>query len=237
MRRKVRVKFFATLRHLSGQDEIFIELPDNASVLDLKNKIIQEFPDIKDAVIGGIVSINHEFAFDDDLIPIDAEVAVFPQVSGGEESDFIEICEITQDEINFLSILNRIKTPATGAVCNFTGVVRGITEKAGKKETLFLEYESYEEMALTKMHQIVQEIKSQWSDIQGVAIIQRIGKMEVGEQTVMISCASAHRNSGIFEAAEYGINRLKEIVPVWKKEIRPDSEEWIEGHYRPGKND
>lgn len=237
MTKKVRIKFFATLRHLSGKNEIFIELPDDALVIDLKNRLIEEIPEIKDAVIGGIVSINHEFAFDDDVIPFDAEIAVFPQVSGGSRISFNEVCEITSDEINFLSIIDKIKSPETGAICTFTGVVRGRTENIETKETLYLRYEAYEEMALEKMHQIVQEIRNQWHDIQGVAMIQRIGKMEVGEQTVMISCSSAHRDSGIFEAAEYGINRLKEIVPVWKQEIGPDGEKWIEGHYKPGKND
>ena len=237
MVKKVRIKFFATLRHLTGRQEVEIELPDDATVQDLKDALILKFPEIKDAVVGGIVSVNHEFAFDEDLLPEDAEIAVFPQVSGGDASKLPEVCELTDEEFDFMQVVNRIKGPTTGAVCTFTGLVRELTKTERDQRTLYLEYEAYEQMALEKMQQIVNEIRMRWPEIYGVAIIQRLGKIPSGEPTVMVSCTASHRDSGVFEAAEYGINRLKEIVPVWKKEIGPDGQKWIEGHYRPSEND
>ena len=112
-------------------------------------------------------------------------------------------------------------------------MVRGKTSSDHPRETNFLDYEAYQPMAEKKMHQVAEEIREKWPTIEGIAIVQRIGRLYPGTPTTMIACTSAHRNNGVFEAARYGIDRLKEIVPVWKKEIGPDGEEWIEGHYHP----
>jgi molybdopterin synthase catalytic subunit len=104
-------------------------------------------------------------------------------------------------------------------------------------DSKYLEYEAYKPMAEAKMKQIADEIRARWSSIVGIAIVQRIGRFEVGEQTVIIACSANHRDTGVFEAARYGIDRLKEIVPVWKKEINPVGEIWVEGDYLPDKND
>ena len=84
-----------------------------------------------------------------------------------------------------------------------------------------------------KMRQVADEIRNKWPIIEGIAIIQRIGRLSPGTPTTVIACTASHRNSGVFDAAKYGIDRLKEIVPVWKKEIGPGGEEWVEGHYHP----
>jgi molybdopterin synthase catalytic subunit len=92
-------------------------------------------------------------------------------------------------------------------------------------------------MALLKMRQVAAEIREQWPFVQGIAIVQRVGKLEIGQNTILIACSSGHRDQGCFEAARYGIDRLKEIVPVWKKEVRPDGQSWVEGHYMPTPDD
>ena len=83
------------------------------------------------------------------------------------------------------------------------------------------------------MQQVAIEIREQWSSVEGIAIIQRIGKLMPGTPTVLIACTAGHRDTGVFEAARYGIDRLKQIVPIFKKEIGPDGEEWVEGDYLP----
>ena len=83
------------------------------------------------------------------------------------------------------------------------------------------------------MQQVVDEIRSKWPTIEGIAIVQRIGRLYPGTPTVVIACTAAHRDTGVFDAARYGIDRLKEIVPVWKKEVNPEGEQWIEGEYIP----
>lgn len=87
------------------------------------------------------------------------------------------------------------------------------------------------------MAQVAEEIRQRWPSVEGIAMVQRIGRLQVGTPTVLIACSAAHRDTGVFEAARYGIDRLKEIVPVWKKEVKPDGAEWIEGKYAPRRGD
>ncbi len=147
------------------------------------------------------------------------------------------ICSITEAEIDLNDLLAKITLPSTGAAAIFTGMVRGITLRAGSRadayETEYLEYESYVPMAEAKMKQVAEEIRARWADVEGIAIVQRIGRLYPKTPTVLIACTAAHRNTGVFEAARYGIDRLKEIVPIWKKEIGPNGEEWVEGDYIP----
>jgi molybdopterin synthase catalytic subunit len=116
-------------------------------------------------------------------------------------------------------------------------MVRGLTSRENPHETIYLEYEAYRPMAEAKMQQVADEIRSRWSSVEGIAIIQRIGRLEPGTPTVLIACTAAHRDTGVFEAARYGIDRLKEIVPVWKKEVGPQGQSWVEGAYYPRAED
>jgi molybdopterin synthase catalytic subunit len=116
-------------------------------------------------------------------------------------------------------------------------MVRGVTKRGDAHETVYLEYEAYIPMAEAKMKQVTDEIREKWNSVEGIAIVQRIGRLDPMTPTVLIACTAAHRDTGVFEAARYGIDRLKEIVPVWKKEVGPDGEEWIEGEYLPSEKD
>jgi len=147
--------------------------------------------------------------------------------------EYPTIISLTEIELDLNLLLSQITLPTTGASAIFTGIVRGQTFRQEAFETAYLEYEAYMPMAETKMRQIAEEIRQRWPTIEGVAIIQRIGRLQPGKPTTFIACTSPHRDSGVFEAARYGIDRLKEIVPVWKKEIGPQGEEWVEGQYRP----
>lgn len=141
---------------------------------------------------------------------------------------------ITEDELDLNEILAQITLPSTGAACFFSGMVRGETDREGfLSETDYLEYEAYVPMAEAKMEQVAEEIRSRWPSVEGVAIVQRVGRLYPETPTVMIACTAAHRDTGVFDAARYGIDRLKEIVPVWKKEVGPDGETWVEGDHSP----
>jgi len=155
----------------------------------------------------------------------------------GESIENPTILSITDTELDLNELLGRITLPMTGAACVFTGMVRGITTRTDPHETVYLEYEAYQPMAEMKMRQVADEIRSRWPEIQGIVIVQRVGRLDPGTPTVLIACSAAHRDTGVFEAARYGIDRLKEIVPVWKKEISPSDQQWIEGHYTPGRQD
>ncbi|MBN1305536.1 MAG: molybdenum cofactor biosynthesis protein MoaE [Anaerolineales bacterium] len=146
---------------------------------------------------------------------------------------FPTICSITHTEIDLDALLAQITLPSSGAAAIFTGMVRGVTTRGEPHETVYLEYEAYQPMAEAKMKQVADEIRRRWPVVEGIAILQRVGRLYPRTPTVLIACTAAHRDTGVFEAARYGIDRLKEIVPVWKKEISPDGEEWIEGDYIP----
>ena len=143
------------------------------------------------------------------------------------------IYSITEDEIDLDALLAAITLESTGAAAIFTGMVRGVTRRDDPHETVYLEYESYIPMAEAKMKQVADEIRAKWTTVEGIAIVQRIGRLYPRTPTVLIACTAAHRDTGVFDAARYGIDRLKEIVPVWKKEVGPNGEEWVEGEYIP----
>ncbi len=148
--------------------------------------------------------------------------------------DEITILRITRDPIDLNALQRAVTTPRDGAVVMFTGTVRGQT---GAQQTKLLEYEAYEAMAVEKLRQVADEMRARFPLIHGVALVQRVGEMEVGEPTVAVLVAAGHRGDGAFEAARYGIDRLKQIVPVWKREVRPDGSAWVEGDYVPSKAD
>jgi molybdopterin synthase catalytic subunit len=143
------------------------------------------------------------------------------------------ICKIIESEVNLEKLLKELSLPTTGAVVVFTGLVRGLSGRGDPHDTEQLEYEAYHPMAEKMMHRIANEIRTKWPDIESIAIIQRTGKFLPGDPTVTIACSAAHRDTGVFDAARYGIDRLKEIVPVWKKEFNSQGESWVEGDYFP----
>jgi len=144
---------------------------------------------------------------------------------------FPTLCFLTEGPIDLNAIIAQITAPTTGAVVTFTGIVRAVTSRHKPHETSYLDYEAYQPMAEDMMRQIVDEIRTRWPEVEGIAIIQRVGQLDPGTPTTAIACAAAHRDSGLFEAARYGIERMKEIVPVWKKEVGPFGQEWVEGDH------
>lgn len=231
----VTILFFATLKDLAQRQSMTMELPQGATVAELKTRLVERIGALELAMPTCIVAVNQEFALDAEVIPNGAEVAIFPPVSGGNGQ--ICIVQIIREEIQIERYHRLLVREDTGAVCTFTGYVRGLTTEKDPRQTTWLQYEAYEPMAKIKMEQIATEIFDRWSKVQGVALVQRIDRIEVSEPSVLVACASEHRDAGIFEAAQYGIERLKEIVPIWKKEVGPAGEEWIEGEYVPGVRD
>ncbi len=233
---RVRVLFFATLRDLAGVREVEVDLPDAATLMDLKHLLEERFPALGEALPSALFALNHQYAFDEEIVPEGAEVAVFPPVSGGagEGEALPTLFAITEEALDLNALLREITLPSTGAAAIFTGMVRGVTASGdARRETVYLEYQAYRPMAEAKMRQVADEIRRRWPKVQGIAIVQRVGRLYPQTLTVLIACTSAHRDDGVFEAARYGIDRLKEIVPIWKKEVGPDGETWVEGEYRP----
>jgi molybdopterin converting factor subunit 1 len=231
MNNEITLLFFATLRELVGEKETSIEIPDGTSVKGLKILVGERFPSLAPSLATTLVSVNKEYGFDEDIIPDGAEVALFPPVSGGASRPTLFMIEEGNLDLDYL--VGQITTATTGAACLFTGMVRGVTQRDNPHKTEYLEYQAYQEMAVEKMEQVAEEIWERWPEVEGIAIVQRIGHLDAGTPTVVIACSAGHRDSGVFEAARFGIDRLKQIVPIWKKEVGPNGEEWVEGDYFP----
>jgi molybdopterin converting factor subunit 1 len=229
MMMRVKVRLFAGLREIVGAGELERELNEGATVEDLLNTFRVEYPALADFRAHTVTAVNQEFATPDSLLSDGDEVAIFPPVSGGESSFRLTFDSITLDEV-----VGMVVRPHTGAVATFTGTVRNVS---GGKEVAYLEYEAYEEMAVAKMRQVADEARARWPDIVDIAIVQRIGHLEVGDVAVVIAVSSGHREEGCFEACRYAIDRLKQVVPIWKKEVGPTGEEWVEGDYHPAATD
>lgn len=237
---EITILFFATLKDATGEKRITLNLTASTVTLaTLRAELQRRYPQAEAHLTMALASINEEFASDEQTVVDGDKVAFFPPVSGGQgDDDYPELYRLPYQAIDHDEIVSAITTPATGAVVFFSGLVRGVTDKDGHlPQTQHLEYEAYEAMALAKMRQVAKEIRERFPQVIGIAVVQRLGKLEVGQNTVLIACSSAHRDNGCFEACRYGIDRLKEIVPVWKKEVGVDNATWIEGDYRPNRHD
>ncbi len=252
---KFEIKLFATLRDLAGSRTISVQLDEPVTVSGLLAAASAQYPAIAPTMPIVLVSVNKQFAEGETAVSPQDEIAFFPPVSGGSpvsggasvsggspvsggETAHPVYFAVTTDTLDINSIHAKIKRDDVGAIVSFTGAVRGQTDRDGlPPQTSWLEYEAYNEMAELKMAQIAREIWERWPLIKGIAIVQRIGRLDVGETTTFVACAAPHRDQGAFDAALYGIDRLKEIVPVWKKEIGQDKSEWVHGRYHPTEQD
>jgi molybdopterin synthase catalytic subunit len=234
---QVQILLFATLKDTAGTSSLTLSVPgDTATIAEVRRALVDQQPRLATGLGAAIAALNEEYASDSDVVKSGDTIAFFPPVSGG--AAYPEICRLSAEPIDHDALVAAITVAETGAVCLFSGMVRGRTVRDGdQRQTERLHYEAYESMAVAKMHQVTAEIRQRWPLVQGIAIVQRVGTLEVGQNTIVIACSSAHRDEGCFEAARYGIDRLKEIVPVWKREISPDGTTWIEGSYYPSAAD
>jgi len=134
----------------------------------------------------------------------------------------LKLFEVTTAELSADQVIARLEDPGNGAVVTFVGVVRDNTDG---RQVQYLEYEAYPEMAEDTLRQIGGEVQQRWESIRQVAIVHRVGRLEIGEASVVIALSAAHRPE-MFDALHYAIDRLKEIVPIWKKEVWSDGSEW-----------
>lgn len=226
---QVKLLFFASLKDIVGRRELDVDVPSGATINDLWEHLISRYPSLSRYRSIVLTSLNEEYVDRKAVVSDGDEVALFPPVSGGSADPMIsdrprELYRLTRDAINARAIAELILRPEDGAICLFEGVVRNNSKG---KTTRHLEYEAYESMALKTMEELGGFVRQAW-DIGSVAIIHRLGRMEIGETSVAIIVTSPHRKAS-FDACEYAIDRLKKIVPIWKKEFFEDGEVWVEG--------
>ncbi|PWK05186.1 molybdenum cofactor biosynthesis protein [Tumebacillus permanentifrigoris] len=216
----IEVHLFAGVAEAVGARTWSGDLPEEATVADLFARLAAEHPSAAALLRISFASVNHAYTTPDTVLVAGDEIAILPPVSGGEEALF----EITDAPLSVENVLKKVRNPLCGAVNLFVGTVREMTEG---KRTVELAYEAYTPMAVKTMQQIADEIEERWPGAH-VAMSHRIGRLEIEEAAVVIAVATPHRAAS-YEAGRYAIERLKEIVPVWKKEVWSDGTQWM-GH-------
>jgi molybdopterin converting factor subunit 1 len=223
---QVRVLFFGVLRDLAGKSSDSLQLPDGGSVRDVLTLYEAEIPALKKHLSSIALAVNQQYASAETRLKANDEVALLPPVSGGTESPAI-VCHyasITRDSIRTQHIADSLKRSEDGAALAFEGIVRNQTR--GRK-TLYLDYDAYEPMALQEMEALANEALSKFQ-IRDVVIVHRLGRLQIGETSVLIAVASAHR-AAAFDACRWLIDTLKRRVPIWKKEYFEDGAVWADG--------
>jgi molybdopterin synthase catalytic subunit len=235
---RVKVLFFGQLRDVAGRSEDQIELPPDASVETVFRHYADRFPRLSELGPSVVVARNQQFTNASSPVSDGDEIAFLPPVSGGATpsvtSAYIrEIADdaghffaLTRDVINVGELKRLLLQGTDGAVVDFEGVVRNNTKG---RPTLFLDYEGYESMAIGVMADIGREI-ARTHPIGRIAMVHRLGRLQIGETSVAVVVTAPHRRAA-FDAALEGINRLKKMVPIWKREHFADGEVWVDGEW------
>ena len=214
---RVTVRLFAGYRERAGRSEMPLELPDGATVGGVAEEMLRRYPGLARDADALVLAVNDEYR--DHLYTLNDgdEVALIPPVSGGA------MVEITDSPLDPESLTARVRKSSSGAVVTFLGTTRDTTED---RRVLHLEYEAYRPMADKKIAEIVEELCRRWG-VEDAAIAHRIGRLDIGEISLVVAVAAPHRNES-FEACQRAVDLIKQTVPIWKKEFFEGGEVWIE---------
>lgn len=215
---EIEVRYFAMIREMVGRSSEKREIPDGKTVGELFDALTGEHPGLERIRPVTMLMVNQAYVPDDHALRDGDEVAFIPPVSGGAEKYF----RVQAEPIDARALESLVAHPGAGAIATFSGTVR---DHGRGLAVTHLEYEAYPPAAERMLAQIGDEIHERWG-LDGVAIVHRVGTLAVGETSVVISVASAHRDAA-FDACRYAIERIKEIVPIWKKEHYADGAFWL----------
>jgi MoaE-MoaD fusion protein len=224
---QVHVLFFGVLKDLAGRSSEALTLPDRATAGAVLEHYEQQFSSLHGLLSSIAISINQQYARPEDRLNAGDEVALLPPVSGGGSADE-PFVKLVRERIVPHDIVPVLERPEDGAIVLFDGIVRN---NSRGRRTLYLDYEAYETMALTQLQQLAREAGERFA-IRNVAIVHRLGRIEVGESSVLIAVFSAHR-AAAFDACRWLIDTLKRTVPIWKKEYFEDGAVWADGQPFP----
>jgi molybdopterin synthase catalytic subunit len=226
---KIRLRYYASFREIIGQNEAMLTVDEGASVADVRALLLARYPRLQPIMERSACAVNHGYVPGDTTLQEGDEVVFIPPVGGGalQESgaSIVEpFIQITREPLDRDALVAAVTDSGVGGIVVFEGVVR---DNARGKQVRYLEYDVYPEMAIQQIRDIIGEAEKRWG-IDRVAVAHRIGRLEIGEASVMIVVASPHRAEA-FEACRYIIDTLKTTVPIWKKEVATNGEEWVEG--------
>jgi len=229
----IRVRVFAALREALGLAETTVALPPGADVQALLTALALQHPQAQLSERRFGVALNRAYAPLTAVLSEGDEVALIPPVSGGADGpESPRPYQITDQPLSLDAVLREIVAPDRGGVTFFAGTVRGVTRPAagsgGEIATDYLEYEAYPEMAEAALARIGAEAQARWPSVSAVRVVHRVGRLAVGDIAVIVAVAAAHRQD-TFAACHFVIDRIKQIAPIWKKEVGPDGASWVEG--------
>lgn len=235
---RIAVRTFAAYRQAIGQSQLTLDLPAGATPREVWSALADRFPGLRRFPPPTAFAVNDEFIDPDRPLAERDELALIPPVSGGEPAmgmppgreagegppapQAVIRVALTREPVDIPALLAAVGDPRAGAVALFCGTVR---EHSRGRTVQFLEYEAYETLAEREMRRIAEEAAHRWPALQ-VAVLHRLGHLEVGEISVAIAVAAPHR-ADAFAAARFIIDTLKQTVPIWKREVWGEGEEWI----------
>ncbi len=219
---KVSVRLFAGLHDLLGQRDVTLELPDQATVADLREQLSQEYPVVTPYLTTLICAVGDEYVPSEHRLRDGDDVALIPPVSGGADGPFL----VTSEPLDANALLAAVRQDESGAVVLFHGVARNSSDG---RRVVALEYDAHASLAEKKLREVANEVRSRWP-VTAIAVLHRTGRLAIGETSLLVAVSSAHRREA-FEATQFAVDRIKQIVPVWKKEIWEDGTgEWVPGY-------
>jgi len=218
---KVKVRLFARYREVAGLDRVDLELPEGGTAEAAWEAISHRFPILGPYRPFTLFALHDDYVQPDQALREGDELCLFPPVSGGAPDP--DTIQVTTAPLSERTVADAVEDAGAGAIVVFSGVVR---DQTGGRRVKFLEYEAHAPMAEAKMREIAVAVRARWPAVKRIAMVHRIGRLEIGESSVMIAVSSPHRRHA-FEACHFAIDTLKETVPVWKKEYFEDGEVWV----------
>lgn len=219
---RVRVRLFARYREALGRERLEVDLPEGGTVESAWSAVADLHPELAPYRPFTLFAVGQDYVSPEHPLRPDDELCLFPPVSGGAGAA-TDIYRVVTEPLSPDTIAAEADDPGAGGIVIFSGVVRNET---GGRPVKFLEYEAHAPMAEVKMREIGESLRARWSGVKRVAMLHRIGRLEIGEASVLIAVSASHRGDA-FEACRYAIDTLKRTVPVWKKEHFEDGEVWV----------
>ncbi len=218
---ELRIRLFAILRDAAGAPEVTVTVPDGVDPEGLLVELQLQHPSLANRCNGVLIAVNEEYATPGTAIAANDSVALIPPVSGGAISERISI-GVTEAPLDAAAIVNALRRPSNGALVTFEGIVRD--NNLGRR-VLFLEYQAYKDMAVRVFRRIIGQLAEEY-ELDDVAIWHRIGRLEIGETSLVVAVASPHRREA-FRACSDAVDQVKALAPVWKREVWEGGSEWL----------
>ncbi len=218
----IHIRYFASLREIVERDEETLSIDEGKRVADVRTLLAARYPRLQPVLERSVCAVNRGYVTPETILHENDELVFIPPMGGGTSME--PLIQLTREPLNRDVLVAATSDPSVGGIVVFEGVVR---DNARGKQVRYLEYEAYEEMAEQQIRTIIEEAQQRWG-VERVTVAHRFGRLEIGEASVIIVVASPHRGEA-FEACRYIIDTLKKTVPIWKKEVATNGEEWVEG--------